>query len=170
MNRFIQNFRPQLAEFEPFFTRHIQPSSSLFSLQAGTVAQFVAELQQTAQKLVEQSDSHYTEYYANRLIQQFHCLKQELMRLQGVSKDVTQFQSTYRPPKNIHHLPIEKRRVEYQKALRALNEKLAWLTEQCYVADPEQRAQYIALIEETEYRKYKCLNAIQELENPISKS
>ena len=81
------------------------------------------------------------------------------------TKKVERFISPYRPPRNVHSLPKEKRLVEYRKALRALNEKICWLTEKQYQAENRANKEEVLLyqqqIQETEFRKIKCLIAIE---------
>nr|WP_269318008.1 primosomal replication protein PriC [[Haemophilus] ducreyi] len=61
-------------------------------------------------------------------------------------------------------LPPVKRLAEYKKALRALNEKISWLIKMSYTNGNENIQQQM---QETEFRKQKCLKAIDELEEEI---
>ncbi|EPY99731.1 primosomal replication protein PriC, partial [Mannheimia haemolytica] len=61
-----------------------------------------------------------------------------------------------------------KRLQEYRKALRALNEKISWLVEQNLNTQNEATKQTLQnQITETEYRKMKCLKAIEDLEQEL---
>ncbi|MBF0784337.1 primosomal replication protein N [Muribacter muris] len=164
MKTFLDTIEQQFAAFLPYSNYRVSVPEALFERSQGEMREFVAELQETAKRLVQQRDSLYAELYAKRLILQFDALQKALDKLQAADQDKP-FQSSYRFARNIHQLPVEKRLMEYKKALRALNEKLSWLTEQSYQCNDEaQRQDYIAQIQETEYRKQKCLQAIEALE------
>lgn len=169
MLNFIAQLKQQLNHFSADLQREIHIESDHFIITQGSVARFIEEIEQTAALLASQTDSNYSEYYAQRLIQQFDTLKQAVEKQKKSAKTPLSYRSSYRFPKNVHHLPIEKRLVEYKKALRALNEKLAWLSEQSFLATSSERANYVRQIEETEYRKQKCLAAIEELEQQALK-
>lgn len=163
----MQNFTYLLAEklqpLSAFNELHIEANHKLFKLQKGKVAQFIQEIQQTGEVLNAQTNSYYADFYAQRLIQQFNLLKKLITQHSQTTNKPPVFQSNYRFPKNIHNLSPEKRLLEYQKALRLLNEKLTWLMSQAQISDDEQRQYYITQITETEYRKQKCLRAIDKL-------
>lgn len=164
MITFNDALQQKLATFLPYATQTISLSSPVFQLANATVHDFLNEIQETATQLNAQKESEYSEYYAQKLVRQFDALQQAVEKAQKNANTLPQFKSAYRFPKNLHHLPAEKRLPEYRKALRALNEKLAWLSEQIYVVDDEQKPLLVAQIQETEYRKLKCLQAIELLE------
>lgn len=165
MQDFNQAFEKKISIFSLYHHLEIQPNSPLFSLKKGMVSQFIEELRQTSSLLTQQTDQLYADFYAQKLVRQFDLLNHLVQQQKSVQNKQVIFRSSYRFPKNIHNLPPEKRLLEYQKALRLLNEKLTWLATQAQSCHPEQRATYIAQISETEYRKTKCLKAIDELDS-----
>lgn len=164
MPAFTQAIQQKIDEFLPYSDQYITLSGESFSQTSGFVCDFLAEIHETATILSHQTRADYSEFYAERLVRQFDLLQQAVKKNEKNTKVLPQFKSTYRFPKNLHHLPAEKRLPEYRKALRALNEKLAWLSEQVYSAEETQKALFVTQIEETEYRKLKCLQAIEMLE------
>lgn len=164
MKDIVPLFKEKLQLFQPFLTREISLYSPFFKLSQASVADYVQEIEQTIIHLSQQTRIEYLEYYAQRLISQVNSLKNAVDKLPNQTAQVQPFRSSYRFPKHIHRLPKEKRLKEYRKALRALNEKLQWLSEQSYLS-PEKRNFYVGKIQETEYRKMKCLKAIDELES-----
>ncbi|MGQ8820382.1 primosomal replication protein PriC [Bibersteinia trehalosi] len=165
MSMFYSALQQKLQALSPFAHLEIRLNHPLFTIKQGAVAQFVQEIEQTGKHLSRQTDSHYAEFYAQKLVQQFDLLQRAITQQKKTHTQTHRFHQTYRFPKNIHNLPPEKRLAEYRKALRLLNEKLTWLTTQAQTADKMQRISYIDQINETEYRKMKCLKAIDELES-----
>lgn len=167
MSTFLTTLQHQLAQFSPYLTQEITLYSPFFQRSRGSVQQFIDEILLTAHHLTTQSQQDYSDYYADHLIKQFSTLKRHLDRLvqQRNSTSAPYFTHTF--PQNVHYLPPKKRLVEYQKALRALNEKLVWLTQQCYQAEKEKKIYFQRMIEETEQRKQKCLWAIQKTEEEM---
>ena len=105
--------------------------------------------------------------YAARLLRQFDALKRAVAHIKPEKQAL--FQSSYQFPKNIHSLPASKRLNEYRKALRALHEKTSWLIEQdLKTTDARVKRQFENSIQETEYRKQKCIAAIEKLEEELS--
>lgn len=164
MKDIVPLFQEKLHVFQPFLAREISFYSPLFKHSQAKVADYVQEIEQTIINLSQQTEIEYIEYYAQRLISQVNSLKNAVDKLPKQAAQVQPFRSSYHFPKHIHRLSKEKRLNEYHKALRALNEKLHWLSEQSYLY-PEKRDFYVGKIQETEYRKMKCLKAIDELES-----
>lgn len=158
---FLPSFQKQLTQFEPYLQQKIVIRSAYFSTSHQTVAQFVAEIQQTATLLAHQQNSEYAEFYVDRLLKQFNRLQSAVSVLQKPNSAT--FYSSFSFAKNVHSLPPNKRLQEYRKALRALNEKMSWLIEQQLNAEGERRLQLQKQIEDTEYRKRKCLEAIENV-------
>lgn len=165
MQNFIQALEQKIHSFAQYHHLEIQINSSLFNLKKGTVLQFIQEIYQTGNLLNSQTNADYADFYAQKLVRQFDLLNKTIQQQKSPQNKVLSFRSNYRFPKNIHNLSLEKRLQEYQKALRLLNEKLTWLTTQAQLCNEEQRVIYIAQIHETEYRKMKCLKAIDELDS-----
>lgn len=164
MRKFTQALQQQLAYFSAFSNTRVEIQSDLFTIKQGNVRDFLIEIERVGVHLASQESAAHSEYYAQRLIKQVDLLKQAVEKQQKNANVPPQFVPHYRFPKNIHNLPPERRLVEYKRALRILNEKLAWLSTQCYTAEGEQREQYVTQLAETEYRKMKCRKAIEELE------
>lgn len=164
MQNFTLALNQKLQFLSQFSDLDIQLNSPAFRLKKGKVSQFMQEIQQTGHQLSEQKESIYAEIYAQKLVQQFDLLNKAVKQQNRPQTQVPTFRSHYRFPKNIHNLPIEKRLREYQKALRLLNEKLTWLAEQAQSANEETRHIFISQIQETEYRKNKCLMEIDKLD------
>lgn len=168
----MSNFLSQLNQQLNLFSAHDSltlrlDNNEVFSRQVGSVAQFIADIQQTAVKAASQQHTDYTAYYTEKLVRQFYVLKQALESHIQTQPTIHRFQSPYRFPPNVHHLPDHKRLIEYRKALRALNEKLAWLSEQSYLAPPEIRQHYLFQISDTELRKQRCIAQIEVLEGKL---
>lgn len=166
----MQHFQQRIAQkceiFRPLFHCAIHIQSPLFSIKQGKVQDFVEEIKQTS-RLIEQnqtSSETYLNFYTQRLIQQFDLLKKTTDKLQLAQQMPSNFKSGYKFAKNLNKLNAEQRLEEYQKILRALNEKLSWLVEQCYACQDGLKKQQLQLaIQETEYRKQKCVVEIQKL-------
>lgn len=155
----------QLEIFLPFYAYEVVISEKIFSVQKQKISYFVQEILQTANELNRQSSEDYVNAYAARLFQQCEALTQAIKPLKlKQSDEPLLFQSTFRFPKNIHYLAPTRRLNEYRKALRALNEKISWLVEQYYNVSDAEKFLLKKQIEETEYRKMKCLKAIEDLE------
>lgn len=168
MQTFSQKILDYLAFFTPYLTQQAVVFDQCFTKKEQTVAQFVAEIQTTAEKLASAPNNEYAELYAEKLLRQYDALKSAVKRLRPRENHAV-FHSNYQFPRNIHFLPPPKRLVEYRKALRALNEKISWLIEQNLKTQNEaQKHQFQQQIQETEYRKMKCLKAIEELEEALS--
>lgn len=164
MKDFLQNFEAFLSSFTPHMDRQAVIFGEFFTQKEGKVAEFVAEIRATALQLNQQEDAEHTEVLADKLLKQFDALQKAINRLPKKQEKAV-FHSAYRFPRNVHSMPPEKRLNEYRKALRALNDKVSWLLEQQYKTDNEaEKITYQQQIQETEYRKMKCLAAIEELE------
>ena len=154
-------------EIKPYSNKTITLNCPYFSKQNEQVAFFMAEVEQTAEKLATQTEVVYAEYYAERLLRQLDALTQSVEKMRA-KKEAPQFHSSFRFSPNVHRLPPHKRLEEYRNALRALNEKISWLMEQHYLEDEvNKKQQWQAQISETEYRKMKCVDAIEELEQQL---
>ncbi|MDH2998489.1 hypothetical protein A1D22_10800 [Pasteurellaceae bacterium LFhippo2] len=165
MTQFSQQIFQQLEQFSPYMNLIIEIDTPSFKLQKGNVAAFVAEIHQTIEILGNLQQPELTAHFAHQLVNQFNSLQQAVEKQKKIANQTPVFKSSYRFPKNIHNLPKEKRLVEYKKVLRALNEKISWLMEQSYRCENEADKQaYLGLIEETEFRKKKCLSEIEKLE------
>lgn len=164
MTNFSQAIKIQCELFTPFLEHHIEISSDIFILSKGRIADFVAEIEKNCEQLSKQSQPIYAEFYSQRLIRQFDLLRKQVAKLrQKTSHQRPVFKSNQSFAKNIANLPAYKRREEYQKALRALNDKISWLIEQSYNStNIEQKHFFEGKIQETEYRKMKCIQAIEE--------
>ena len=164
MQQFKLTIEQKLAQFMPYLDKEIELEGDYFRQITGPVSAFVQEIEQTMTNILQQNDALYTEHYAHQLVNQFNELTRAIQKLQAESMPSEKFEFTYQFPKNVHQLPVKRRLVEYQKALELLNQKIGWLIEQAQKAkDPQQKRYYQAQIEETEFRKMKCVNAIAEL-------
>lgn len=165
MTNFTQRILEKCTIFAPYLTHKVQISSVLFQRSEGQVADFLQEIEKTCQLVTEQSQPLYTAFYAKRLVEQFDLLNKVVKNLQNAKNTkMPSFKSNYRFAKNLAYLPACKKREEYHKALRALNEKISWLIEQAQQSQTaELKNHFEAQIAETEYRKQKCLIAIEEL-------
>lgn len=170
MVNFKQAIQQQLASFTPFLSQKVVIHHACFSLTQATVEAFVQEVLHTCATLEKQQSSECVAFYTQRLVEQFDCLGNAVDELKQRKVEPNSFYSSYRFPRNIHSLPPERRLKEYQKALRALNEKISWLSEQSYLCSQEEKSDYLSAIQETEYRKQKCVTAIEQLIIILSKS
>lgn len=168
MNTIIKKITEQCEIFSPFSESVIKLESPFFRIKTGKVSDYVAEITNTISMLKGQTDTEYTDVYAQRLLNQFETLHKATKTLQLKKIEHAVFHSTFQFPKNIHYLPSEKRLIEYRKALRALNEKISWLMEQAYTATPEVKEKLQQHVLETEYRKAKCVAAIEDLEEKLT--
>lgn len=164
MTNFVQALKEKCELFTPFLQQNIEISSDVFSLSKGCVADFVAEIEKNCEQLTKQSQPIYAEFYSQRLIRQFDLLRKQVFLLR---RESTNQRPIFKPnqsfTKNLANLPAYKRREEYQKALRALNDKISWLIEQSHNSiNIDQKRFFEGKIQETEYRKMKCIQAIEE--------
>lgn len=166
-HHFVNHIKQNLTTLLPFSNQEITVNSNNFSKQVETVAFFIHEIEETLELLVNQKEVLYSEFYADKLIKQFDTLNQAVKKNKKNAKTV-QFSSSFQFSANIHHLSPNKRLQEYRKALRALNEKISWLVEQNYNQETLALKQELQnQIAETEYRKMKCLKAIEDLEQEL---
>lgn len=164
---FLAQIKQNLNELSSFSEQKITINSSFFPKQSGLVSFFINEIEKTAEQLLNQKDIEYSEFYAEKLIKQFDALNSAINKIQE-KKNVAQFQSSFQFASNIHTLSPNKRLQEYRKALRALNEKMSWLMEKNYNQENEILKQELQnQIIETEYRKKKCTQAIEDLEQEL---
>lgn len=163
MINFTQEIQQRLTDFSPFLANKIVIDERCFHLKQAMVSEFIQEILQTCTELEQQQRVESVAFYTQRLVEQFNCLTKAIETLEKTNTSTAAFHSPYRFPRNIHHLPKERRLLEYKKALRALNEKLSWLTEKSYQCPNEDKPSYLAALQETEYRKQKCLAAIEKL-------
>lgn len=162
-----QDFSSYLAFFTPFLNQEAVVFDDCFTKKTQLVLYFVYEMQETITQLTQPKDTEHAEVYAARLLRQFDALKRAVAHIKPEKQAL--FQSSYQFPKNIHSLPAPKRLNEYRKALRALHEKTSWLIEQNLKAtDARVKQQFENSIQETEYRKQKCIAAIEKLEEELS--
>lgn len=161
---FLDQLNRHIEAFLPYSSTKITIKSSYFKRNEQPVSGFIQEIQETA-TILEQSSPEHAEIYAKKLLEQFDALK---MAVAHMPKQKPVFKSSVSLSPNIHRLPPEKRLGEYRKALRALNEKISWLTEQQLQTQLANEQRNLAeQIAETEYRKQKCLAAIEELEEKL---
>ncbi|WP_301098439.1 primosomal replication protein PriC [Otariodibacter sp.] len=168
MNKFIQSIEKQCSIFEHLLSYEITISSNSFTKNKGYVKDFVDEIKLTARFTIQKKSQEHIEYYVQKLISQFIELKEatdKLLLLSQTNMVLPKFISNYQFNKKFSNLSSTQKLQEYHKALRALNEKLSWLIEQIYLcSDNKQKKIYQEKIYETEYRKQKCINAINALE------
>lgn len=168
MKNFSQQIEQLLSQYAAILDQQAVVFGGIFRKERASVAEFIAEIQQTAALLKVQTEADHAELYAAKLFQQFAALKRATEKLSTKSAKTAFFHSPYRFPKNIHSLSADKRLVEYRKALRALNDKISWLVEKqlnAYVEKEKQQLQQV--IQETEYRKARCLAEIEKLEEEL---
>ena len=164
MNTFIEKVEENLAQFTPFEAEQAAVFGNYFAKNEANVSFFIDEIRHTAAILSPQNDVAYAEIYAKKLLEQVDALQKAVKSIQKKSK-LAAFSSNYRFPKNVHALPVEKRLIEYRKALRILNDKISWLLDKQYHAQNDaERIHYQQQIQETEFRRKKCLAAIEILE------
>ncbi|WGE92000.1 primosomal replication protein PriC [Actinobacillus genomosp. 1] len=170
-SNFSQLIQQKLEIFSPFTEKEVIVKGNIFSKKQQKVSDFVQEITDTAQLLAQQTNEDYADFYATKLLRQFDSLNQAVLILKksdSSSKEV--FVPSFSFSKNIHALPSARRLNEYRKALRALNEKISWLLEKSYAANENEKIMWQQQVEETEYRKMKCLKAIEDLEEKLSKN
>lgn len=164
---FLAQVKQNLTELASFSEQKITINSSFFTKQSGLVSFFISEIEKTAEQLLNQKDIEYSEFYAEKLIRQFDALNRAVKKIQEQKKRL-QFNSSFQFSPKIHSLSPHKRLQEYRKALRALNEKISWLMEKNYNEENETLKQNLQTqIVETEYRKKKCIQAIEDLEQEL---
>ncbi|ANF61350.1 primosomal replication protein N [[Haemophilus] ducreyi] len=165
MPNFVSQIQQELAIFLPYQEQLVTINSALFAKKTQKVTDFMQEIEATALLLHQQQTEEYLDVYSRKLFQQFEALYKVMIKLKVNNQTENMvFCSSFRFEKNIHALPPVKRLTEYKKALRALNEKISWLIKMSYTNGNENIQQQI---QETEFRKQKCLKAIDELEEEI---
>ncbi|MDG6882701.1 Primosomal replication protein N'' [Phocoenobacter uteri] len=172
--KFDSSIHQKLAIFSPYLTQEITIYADCFSQHTQTVQAFVNEIEQTATILTKINQDDVVEFYADKLILQFRTLQKSVEFLKNKPKYTENarpvFQSSYRFPKNIHTLRPAKRLEEYRKALRLLNDKISWIIEQRYKSQTNEDKTYWQIqLQETEYRKQRCVDAIEKTEEDLSK-
>lgn len=165
---FLAQLKKNLAALVSFSEQKITLNSAYFSKQSGLVSFFLTEIEKTAELLLGQKDISYSEFYADKLIKQFDTLNNAIEKITE-QKKAAKFRPSFQFSSNIHRLSPHKRLEEYRKALRALNEKMSWLVEKNYNNEDSEilRQELQNQIVETEYRKMKCIKAIEDLEQEL---
>lgn len=169
-SNFSQLIQQKLEIFSPFTEKEVIVKENIFSKKQQKVSNFMQEITYTARLLAQQTSEDYADFYATKLLQQFDALNQAVLILKKSASPSKVFVPSFSFPKNIHTLPPARRLNEYRKALRALNEKISWLLEKSYAANENEKIMWQQQVEETEYRKMKCLKAIEDLEEKLSKN
>lgn len=168
MQAFLEKIEQLLTDFTPYLSEQAVIFGHYFPKSEERVRYFVDEIRKTAAQLNQQKDVDHAELYAKRLLDQIDALQKAIKSIKPKSQ-YKRFHSNYHFPKNVHTLPPEKRINEYRKALRALNDKLSWLFNKQYNAKNEkEQFFYQQQIQETEFRKLRCLKAIEELAEGIN--
>ncbi len=174
--QFDSSISQKLAIFSPYLDREVTIYSKDFSLQTQTVQAFIDETMHTAKVLSEvKQDDAIAQFYSEKLISQFRHLQQVIEYLKkqpktSIQQNSKNFQTSHRFPKNIHTLRPTKRLEEYKKALRLLNDKISWIIDKIYESQTEENKIYWEIkLQETEYRKQKCLMAIEKTEEELLK-
>ncbi|WGE36646.1 primosomal replication protein [Actinobacillus genomosp. 1] len=169
-SNFSQLIQQKLEIFSPFTEKEVIVKENIFFKKQQKVSNFMQEITYTARLLAQQTSEDYADFYATKLLQQFDALNQAVLILKKSASPSKVFVPSFSFPKNIHTLPPARRLNEYRKALRALNEKISWLLEKSYAANENEKIMWQQQVEETEYRKMKCLKAIEDLEEKLSKN
>ncbi len=172
--KFNSSIHQKLAIFSPYLEQEITIYAHCFLQQTQTVQSFVNEIEKTVQILAETDQGDVAEFYSDKLILQFRTLQKAVDLLnyksQYSEKKQPKFQSSYSFPKNIHSLRPTKRLEEYKKALRLLNDKISWIIEQGYQTQKNEEKTYWQIkLQETEYRKQRCIDAIEKTEEELWK-
>ncbi|WGE89955.1 primosomal replication protein PriC [Actinobacillus arthritidis] len=166
---FFHIIQQKLQHFADLKDKKITITENLFSKNTQTISRFIIEIEHTALLLSQQTSKEYADVYASKLFKQFEALDKAIRSLKQIEFVAKKhFLSSFSFPKNIHSLPENRRLTEYRKALRALNDKISWLIECSYEANEVERLYLQQQILETEYRKSKCLEAIEGLEEKLS--
>lgn len=164
MTHFFTELNRFLDGFSLYSHHYLTIKSPYFHQPRQTVSGFIQEIQETA-ALLEHSSAEHAEIYSKKLLEQYEALKIAVTR---IPKQKPVFKASVSLSPRIHRLPPDKRLVEYRKALRALNEKISWLTEQQLQTQlANEQKNLTDQLAETEYRKKKCLAAIEELEEKL---
>lgn len=137
----------------------------LFSPENETVGQCLAEAQQTLLVLQNVSETVQAEFYAEKLVAQYHAL---LDLLQPNARRKPHFAPRPAPLKadnhSVHQLPHKERLEKYYDYLRRLNDLIAQQNEALLQADASQQPLLMQKIQHTEQRKQRCQDAIDNLE------
>lgn len=168
MSSFLSSIQHQLSSFMPFASHKVRLDARFFGEDEMYVKDAIKVIELTASQLASQQNLHYAEIYSERLYQQFASLQQAISRLRHHTQTQSRafFRSDIRIPKRLQHLPRAKQIPEYQKILRALNDKLSWLSERAYYAEStEEKAVIAQQIQETEARKQRCIARLDHLQD-----
>lgn len=140
----------------------------LFSPENETVADCLAQLQQTLSALKQATDRTQLEFYSEKLVAQYHAL---LDILQPSISSQPHFAANFTPKaptkKNkhqVHDLPPQVRLEKYYQFLRQLNDLIAQQNDAMLQAESSQQAAWLQRIQQTEQRKQRCQDAIDNLE------
>ena len=141
----------------------------LFCIENETLGQCVAEARNTLQALQQSSSRTESEFYAERLVAQYHALL-EIIHPETTAKPHFIAANPITPTRkkekhHIHDLPPAERLEKYYQFLTQLNDLIAQQNEQTLSCeDSTQQQQLIEKVKITEQRKQRCLDAIDNLE------
>lgn len=167
MNSFLAKIEQNLSQFSQFEAEQAVVFGTFFTKNEAKISFFIDEIRQTATLLSQQTQLEYAEIYSKRLLDQIDALQKAVKKIKQQNK-TERFYPTQRFSRNIHSLPEHKRMIEYHRALRALNEKISWLLDKQFQARNEMEAEYYQQkIQETEFRKQRCLEAIENIDGKM---
>ncbi|MDH2999400.1 hypothetical protein A1D23_04685 [Chelonobacter oris] len=138
--------------------------SRLFSIEHETVGQCLAQARQTLAILQHTGqETAQAAFYAEKLVAQYHAL----LDLTQSHSQKPHFAAKPAPIKNkhqVHDLPPKARLEKYYQFLRQLNDLVAQQNDALLQATPQHHSTLIQKIQQTEQRKQRCQDAIDNLE------
>lgn len=158
---------------------YINSETALFSENSAPLKQYLAEIQQTFDLLKRAQENQQFEFFANKLVNQCqllsHALEQQLPKQKQqnkyqVAEQAGQYVANKTDNHPAHKLPPRQRLQAYYQALSALNQLIdKQRTDYQQAKDPIQKQHHIMRLQQSELRKQRCIQAIEELEETLLK-
>ncbi|MGV6989611.1 primosomal replication protein PriC [Testudinibacter sp. P80/BLE/0925] len=142
--------------------------SRLFATENETVGDCLTQIQQTFSILRQATEAEQVEFYTEKLLAQYHALLDMLQPTASVqphfAANFTPKAATKKNKHQVHDLPPQVRLEKYYQFLRQLNDLIAQQNDAMLQAEPLQQAAWLQRIQQTEQRKQRCQDAIDNLE------
>lgn len=161
----MQHYLQALSQYKHnLITWQLDPR--LFSLDNETVGQCLTEALQTFDRLQNMTEIAQVEFYAEKLVAQYHALLEFTRPINTTKPHFTlpNVAAKHQNKQQIHQLPPKVRLEKYYQFLRRFNDMIAQQNDELLHTEPQQQAVILAKIQQIELRKQRCQDAIDNLE------
>ncbi|MGR3808045.1 primosomal replication protein PriC [Pasteurella testudinis] len=140
----------------------------LFSPDNETIADCLAQAQTTLQTLRQLRDDQQAEFYAEKLVAQYHALLELSTANRASQRPAPAPKPSAAPKHSVHALPPAERLEKYYEFLTRLNDLIAEQAEQLLTCPTNDKPLLLQKIAASEQRKQRCQDAIDHLEEYLA--